>query len=66
MVTTIRGKCNWKGKYILQEFIPDTETMGYYFYVFKSGDIHWLGSLTGAISKNFKWAAGVGDWNKQD
>ena len=40
--------------------------MGYYFYVFKSGDIHWLGSLTGAISKNFKWAAGVGNWNKQD
>ena len=34
--------------------------------MFKSGDIHWLGSLTGAISKNFKWAAGVGNWNKQD
>ena len=66
VVTTIRNKCNWKGKYILQEFIPGAETMGYYFYVFKSGDIHWLGSLTGAISKNFKWAAGVGNWNKQD
>ena len=40
--------------------------MGYYFYVFKSGDIHWLGSLTGADSNYFNWAAGVGDWTRQE
>ena len=49
VVAEIRNKCNWKGKYILQEYIPDAVTMGYYFYLFKSGEIHWLGSLTGLI-----------------
>ena len=38
----------------------------YYFYVFKSGDIHWLGSLTGADSNYFNWNAGVGDWTRQE
>ena len=66
VVAEIRDTCNWKGKYILQEYIPDAVTMGYYFYVFKSGDIHWLGSLTGADSNHFNWKAGVGDWNKQE
>lgn len=66
VVTEIRDTCNWKGKYILQEYIPDAVTMGYYFYVFKTGDIHWLGSLKGADSNHFNWAAGVGDWNKQE
>ena len=66
VVAEIRDKCFWTGKYILQEYIPDAVTMGYYFYVFKSGDIHWLGSLTGTISKDFKWVAGMGDWNKQE
>ena len=66
VVAEIRNKCNWKGKYILQEYIPDAVTMGYYFYVFKSGDIHWLGSLTGADSNYFKWTAGVGDWTRQE
>ena len=40
--------------------------MGYYFYVFKSGDIHWLGSLTGADSNYFNWTAAVGDWTRQE
>ena len=40
--------------------------MGYYFYVFKSGDIHWLGSFTGADSNYFNWTAGVGDWTRQE
>ena len=66
VVAEIRNKCNWKGKYILQEYIPDAVTMGYYFYVFKSGDIHWLGSLTGADSNYFNWTAGVGDWTRQE
>ena len=66
VVAEVRNKCNWKGKYVLQEYIPDAVTMGYYFYVFKSGDIHWLGSLTGADSNYFNWAAGVGDWTRQE
>ena len=66
VVAEIRNKCNWKGKYILQEYIPDAVTMGYYFYVFKSGDIHWLGSLTGADSNYFNWTAAVGDWTRQE
>ena len=40
VMAEVRNKCNWKGKYILQEFVPDAETMGYYFYLLKSGDIH--------------------------
>ena len=66
VVAEIRNKYNWKGKYILQEYIPDAVTMGYYFYVFKSGDIHWLGSLTGVDSNYFNWTAAVGDWTRQE
>ena len=52
IVVEISDKCFWTGKYILQEYIPE------------SGDVHWLGSLTG-ISKDLKWVAGMDDWNKQ-
>ena len=54
IVVEISDKCFWTGKYILQEYIPE------------SGDVHWLGNLTGTISKDLKWVAGMDDWNKQE
>ena len=64
VVAEIRNKCNGKGKYILQEYIPDAVTMEYYFYLLKSGDIHWLGNLTGLIQTIsiglLEWVTGPG------
>jgi len=35
------------------------------FYLFKSGEIHWLGVTTQIIGKDLIWGGGVVDWNEQ-
>uniref|UniRef100_A0A6P8IJS0 Uncharacterized protein LOC116302097 n=1 Tax=Actinia tenebrosa TaxID=6105 RepID=A0A6P8IJS0_ACTTE len=36
------------------------------FYLFKTGEIHWLGCSRQTVTDEFEWDGGYIDWNKQD
>ncbi|KXJ29890.1 hypothetical protein AC249_AIPGENE3036 [Exaiptasia diaphana] len=36
------------------------------FYLYKTGDVEWLGCTTQVLDEDFKWHGGIVDWNKQD
>lgn len=36
------------------------------FYLFKTGDIHWLGCSNQVVTENFGWNGGYVHWNEQD
>ncbi|KAK3726552.1 hypothetical protein QZH41_001953 [Actinostola sp. cb2023] len=66
IVKEIREDYGWKETILYQEMIQGIEEVpGFQFYLHKSGEIYWIGSMSGEFT-GYKWTSGMIDWDRQD
>ncbi|XP_078343341.1 uncharacterized protein LOC144629048 isoform X2 [Oculina patagonica] len=66
----IREVHGWKGGIVFQEFIPGVkEVPNCYFHLHKSGEIFWIGTMTGttaSFTEQYSLSSIEADWGRQE